>query len=201
MESPLDPWLLRVTDLKQYEYCPRIVYYEHCLPHLRPLTYKMSAGIAAQERVTALEERRSLRTYGVKTGERHFNVTVTSTQLRYTGQIDMVIESLDGGQRQLIPIDFKLSRHKPGRHFQLQLAAYALLLEETWQMPVSQAMLYLIPTKQVIKVPISASLRRKTLQHLATIRQLVEHQAMPAPTPQRSHCLNCEFRRFCNDVV
>jgi CRISPR-associated exonuclease Cas4 len=201
MESPLDPWLLRVTDLKQYEYCPRIVYYEHCLPHLRPLTYKMSAGIAAQERVTALEERRSLRTYGVKTGERHFNVTVTSAGLGYTGQIDMVIESLERGERHLIPIDFKLSRHPPGRHFQLQLGAYALLLEEQWQASVPQAMIYLIPTKQVIKVPISAQLRRKTTQHLAAIRHLVQQQVMPAPTPQRSHCINCEFRRFCNDVV
>lgn len=83
-----EQWLLRVTDLKQYDYCPRVVYYEHCLPKLRPVTYKMTAGIAAQERVTALEERRSLRTYGLTSGERHFNVAVSSAQLGFTGQID-----------------------------------------------------------------------------------------------------------------
>ena len=54
-------WSLRVIDLKQYEYCPRIVYYEYCLPGVRPTTYKMAAGIAAQDRVNTLEERRGLR--------------------------------------------------------------------------------------------------------------------------------------------
>lgn len=196
-----EQWLLRVTDLKQYDYCPRVVYYEHCLPKLRPVTYKMTAGIAAQERVTALEERRSLRTYGLTSGERHFNVTVSSAQLGFTGQIDMVIDTDQSGGRTLIPIDFKLSRHTGGRHFRIQLTAYALLLEEAWQAPVAQGMLYFIPTKRVVPVPITAPLRRTTRRHLAEMRQMIAHQAMPAPTPHRGRCVNCEFRRFCNDVV
>ena len=91
-----DPWFVRVTDLKQYDYCPRIVYYAYCLPAVRPLTYKMEAGLAAQDQTEALEERRSLRAYGVTQGERHFNVTVTSPHLGYTGQIDMVIDTSEG---------------------------------------------------------------------------------------------------------
>ena len=38
-----------VTDLKQYEYCPRIVYYTYCLPLIRPTTFKMEAGVQAHE--------------------------------------------------------------------------------------------------------------------------------------------------------
>ena len=41
--------LFRVVDLKQYVYCPRIVYYHHCLPQVRPVTFKMEAGLAAQD--------------------------------------------------------------------------------------------------------------------------------------------------------
>ena len=200
MESLDDPWFLRVTDLKQYEYCPRVVYYEYCLPGIRPLTYKMEAGIAAQERAEALEERRSLRAYGLNEGVRHFNVTVTSPTLGFTGQIDMVID-IEGSGRRLLPVDFKLSRREPGRHFKLQLAAYALLLEEQWGARVDQGALYLIPLRRAELIAMTTRLRNDARRHLSEIRQMVQSQRMPAPTAQRGRCVNCEFRRFCNDVL
>ncbi|MBK7917055.1 MAG: hypothetical protein IPJ94_12485 [Chloroflexi bacterium] len=40
-----DPFTFRVIDLKQYVYCPRILYYQTVLPDVRPITYKMEAGI------------------------------------------------------------------------------------------------------------------------------------------------------------
>jgi CRISPR-associated exonuclease Cas4 len=203
MDSFLEPWFVRVTDLKQYEYCQRIVYYEYCLPGIRPLTYKMEAGIASQDRVEGLEERRSLRAYGLSEGKRHFNVTVRSTTLGYTGQIDMVIETAaaDGRGRCLLPVDFKLSRREPGRHFKLQLAAYALLLEENWGASVEQGAIYLIPARRAELIPITTRLRNDARRHLEEIRQLVQAQRMPAPTPHRNRCVHCEFRRFCNDVL
>ncbi len=194
-------WLLRVVDLKQYEYCPRVVYYDYCLAGLRPTTYKMAAGMAAQARVNELEERRSLRAYGVKQGERHYHVSVLSEKLGCSGQIDMVIESRDDNQPHLLPIDFKLSRREPGRHFKLQLACYAMMLEDDWGIPVTEGAIYLIPSKRVIKVPITARLRQDAIRDLLTIRHMVTKQNVPPPTRQRSRCVNCEFRRFCNDVV
>ena len=50
--------IFRVTDLKQYFYCPRVVYYAYCLPQVRPVTAKMEAGIEAQ--VEAEERYRNL---------------------------------------------------------------------------------------------------------------------------------------------
>src|SRR5688572_5334969 len=142
--SPLDEqdaWWVRVTDLKQYAYCPRITYYMYCLPHLRPTTYKMQAGIESQERVTSLEERRSLQAYGLTDGERHFHVPVRSTALGCVGQIDMVIETKEGGQHRLIPVDYKLSRRTPDRHFHLQVACYGMMLEEMYGLPVLEGFL------------------------------------------------------------
>jgi len=201
MEESQDAWLLRVIDLKQYEYCPRVVYYDYCLGGMRPTTYKMEAGIAAQERVNGLEERRSLRAYGIKTGERHYHVNVLSEKLGCSGQVDMVIETHDDNRPRLIPVDFKLSRREPGRHFKLQLACYAMMLEDDWGQPVEEGAIYLIPTKKVVKVPITTRLRNDAIRQLLEIRRMVVSQQVPPPTPQRSRCVNCEFRRFCNDVV
>ncbi|MCB0112480.1 MAG: CRISPR-associated protein Cas4 [Caldilineaceae bacterium] len=196
-----DPWYFRVVDLKQHDYCPRVVYYEHCLPGVRPTTYKMQAGIKAQDRVESLEKRRSLRAYDVIEGVRHFNVSVQSAALGLSGQIDLVVETGVGDEMRLIPVDFKLSRRKPGRHFKVQLACYALLLEESRQVPVDTGYLYLIPSRQSIKVDITARLRREVHNQIAEIRQMIAAERMPPPAKHRAQCVNCEFRRFCNDVL
>lgn len=196
-----EEWLLQVTDLKQFAYCPRIVYYRYCLSRVQPMTFKMSAGIEAQERVESLEERRSLRAYGVSDGVRHFNVSVTSVALGLSGQIDLVVETGSGSERRLIPVDFKLSRREPGRHFKLQLACYAMLLEEAWGAPAGEGYIYLIPARRGLSVPITPRLRRDALSQVGQIRQMVLSEQMPEPTKSRSRCVDCEYRRFCNDVL
>lgn len=194
-------WELRVTDLKQYAYCPRVVHYDYCMPRLRPVTYKMSAGIDAQAHVSELEERRSLRAYGLSQGERRYHVTVRSASLGCTGQIDMVIETAEGGVTRLIPVDFKLSRQKMGRHYHLQLACYGMMLEETYGLPAPVGFLYQIPLRRAERVELNARLRAEVRRKLAEIRAMIVAQRMPAPTANRSQCVDCEFRRFCNDVL
>jgi len=196
-----DPWLVRVTDLKQYAYCPRVVYYQYCLPGVRPTTYKMQAGIDAQDRVEELEKRRSLREYGLEEGERHFNIALTSVRLGCTAQVDLVVETGTGKERRLLPVDFKMSRREPGRHFRLQLACYGMMLEEAWQAPAQEGVIYLIPVKRALRVKLDKRLRAETEETLATIRTMVAQERMPLPTPQRSRCVDCEFRRFCNDTL
>ncbi len=196
-----DGWLLRVTDFRQYAYCRRVVYFEYCLPGLRPTTYKMEAGIAAQEKVVEREERRSLRAYGLRSGTRHFDVRLTSSALRCTGQADMVIETDESGAHRLIPVDFKLSRRQPGVHFRLQLACYALMLEENWGLPAPEGYIYLTPLKEAVRVAITKRLCNQAVSLVEEMRLMVEEARMPAATAKRGQCVNCEFRRFCGDVV
>ena len=192
------PW--RVTDLKQYSYCARILYYYTCLPRVRPTTYKMEASLEAHTAAEGLEQRRSLRSYGVKSGERQFSVSLVSERLGMRGQVDMVIETGSGGQRELIPVDYKLS-DKAAEHFQLQLAAYAVMLEDTWGEVVKRGFLYLIPLRQAREVRITCRLRSALDEALTAMNGMLLREEMPPPTRHRAKCVACEFHRFCNDVV
>ena len=116
-------FIFRVTDLKQYSYCPRILYYHTTLPQVRPLTYKMTAGIQAHHEAAGREKRRSLRTYGLKDGRRFFDVPVVNVGLMLSGEVDMVIETAD----ELIPVDYKQAK-RIGKHYKLQLMGYGRLL-------------------------------------------------------------------------
>ena len=194
---------LEVTDLKQYAYCPRIVYYRYVLPQVRPLTYKMEAGIAVHHDEIEREERRSLRPYGLTTGERFFDVHLWSDELGVRGRLDMAIAVPERAapDAELVPVEYKLSERTPGRHFKVQLAMYALLLEEAWKLPVRRGFIYLIPTRQATAVPITPALRRQALVQIDAIRTMVANEAMPEPPASRRPCISCEFRRFCNDVL
>lgn len=196
-------WLLEVTDLKQYTYCPRIVYYRYCLPSIRPTTVLMDEGIRQHLEEEDREVRRSLRHYQIQEGERSFHLTLQSETLGLVARIDLAIAtpSRTAVDAEAIVVEYKYSEQKAGTHFKLQLAAYALLLEEAWNLSVKRGFVYSIPLKSAEAVPITPALRKKVLQVIAQIRHLIERQEMPEPPTSQARCVSCEFRRFCNDVV
>jgi len=194
---------LEVTDLKQWRYCPRVVWYRYCLPTIRPITDLMRHGIAHHRDEEGREERRSLRAYGLEVGERHFDVALQSEQLGLRGRIDLVIAVPEQGGRpaEAVVVEYKDSERQAGPHFRLQLAAYALLVEEAWGMPVHTGWVYHIPLRRAERVPITAVLRRQVHTITRAIQAVIGTEAMPAAPASRRPCVNCEFRRFCNDVV
>jgi CRISPR-associated exonuclease Cas4 len=187
---------LPVSDFKQWVYCPRVWFYAHCLSDIRPTTASMAAGTQAGRDEEGREERRSLRPYGLAAGEREFGVRVRSAVLRLRGEVDMVITTPD----EVIPVDYKLSE-RAGDHFQLQLAAYGAMLEELRGKPVRRGFLYLIDARRAHEVAFTGRVRKLLENALAEMRFAMQHEAMPEPTKQRSKCVSCEFRRFCNDVL
>ncbi|MCI0575416.1 MAG: CRISPR-associated protein Cas4 [Chloroflexi bacterium] len=194
-----EPFTFRVTDLKQHVYCPRILYYHTVLPAVRPVTYKMEAGLEAHSAAEGRERRRSLRTYGLAEGTRYFNVALYSAELGLSGELDMLIET----EEELIPVDYKAAARE-GQHFRLQLMAYGRLLEVAWAgrgKPVRRGFLYYLPGRKAVEVHFSSALRRQLALALIQMKRVAQEQLFPPPAKQLSRCVDCEFRRFCNDVL
>jgi CRISPR-associated exonuclease Cas4 len=187
---------LTVTDLKQWAYCPRIPFYRYVLPVERPVTYKMERGKAVQAAVEALERRRGFRAYGMKDGERLFGVWLRSERLGLSGKLDLLIRT----PAACYPVDFKDTEGGLRRNHRVQLAAYALLVEETFRRPAPQGFLYLVPRKEVVAVPIAEPERAAVVQMLAEIRQMISREELPEPTAVRARCLTCEYQNYCADI-
>jgi len=189
---------VRATDLKQFIYCPRVFYYQACLPRVRPVTFKMEEGARAGRSEVGKEERRSLRAYGIKEAAREFDVPLRSKRLGVRGEVDMVITVAETGE--VIPVDYKLSKIA-GNHFQMQVAVYGMMLEEMRNVRVTRGFLYEIPLKRAEEVTLDMALRRKADKALERMREILETEQMPPPVRNVAKCVTCEFRRFCNDVV
>jgi CRISPR-associated exonuclease Cas4 len=192
-----------VTDLKQWSYCPRLLYYRYCLPEVRPITDLMEAGIRSHADETGREERRSLRTYGMSEGERSFDVVLHSDSLGLRGRLDLaiVVPNRADPRAEAIVVEYKDSEKAAGAHFKMQLAAYALLLEEAWKLQVRRGFIYSIPLRKAEAISITPTLRRNVQQQVAAMHKAIAGELMPPAPTNRRPCVSCEFRRFCNDVV
>lgn len=195
--------LLEVTDLKQWCHCPRIVFYRYCLPRIRPITGKMEEGILRHHEEPEREERRSLRSYGLTEGERHFDVVLRSPTLGLSGRLDLLIitPGKDAPGAEGIIVEYKLSDRKPGPHVKLQLAAYALLVETLWNIPVQRGFLYLLPLRRAEPIALNSRLKNRVRETILAIRAMIEGEVLPPPPVHQAICVSCEFRRFCNDVL
>lgn len=188
---------LTVSDVKQFYYCPRVVFYSYCLHSIkRPTTYKMQEGNLEHDAVTEKEGRRSLKAYGLKEGERKFNVHLHSDRLALTGKLDMAIIT----HGEIIPVDFKNTAGRAGLNHKYQLTGYALLVEDRWLKPVRRGFIYLIPQKKAQEIMITDNMRVFFKQTLSKIREIINKEALPPPARRQSHCIDCEFLNFCNDI-
>ena len=186
---------MTITTLKQYTYCPRVVYYESCTPDIRPRTYKMEAGGEAHERERERAARRTLFAYHVPEGNRHFDLRMRSAEMGLVGILDEAVITPD----QVIVVDYKMSRFV-GENHEIQLTAYAMLAEETFSLPVHAGYIYLLNTKRFEKVVIDEAFRNSVRETINRINRIRFEEYMPPPVQQRKKCGACEFRRLCNDV-
>ena len=188
---------IRVSDIKQYFYCPRVVYHTYYTPVVRPTTHPMQIGAVQHEVLSVLERRRTLSRYGLDTGSRQFHISLHAESLGLSGVLDLLIQTED----EAFPVEFKSTTQRLNLNAKYQLTAYALMVEECLGKSVSQGFIYRIPTQRITAVPISETLRRRTLDAIKQIRRMLSDEWMPPPTPQRGKCVECEFRRFCADVL
>jgi CRISPR-associated exonuclease Cas4 len=187
--------VLTSTDLKQYTYCPRVIYFEACTPGIRPTTYKMKAGNDAHDRERERAARRTFHAYQIVEGERHFDVRLRSTALGLSGLIDEIVITED----EVIVVDYKLSSWTGDNHL-VQLAAYAIMAEEVYQRPAHRGFVYLMKTRQFNECPVTPALRNSVIDTIHHIRRIRLYEQMPPPIDNRNKCAGCEFRRFCGDV-
>ena len=187
---------LRVNDLKQYAYCPRIVFYQYTMPVQRKPTFKMEHGKAVEAIIEKLESRRKLREYGLADGTREFQVWLSSQRLGLSGRLDLMITTSQGA----FPVDFKDTLDRVHHNHHVQLCAYALLIEDVLAQPVPAGFVYRVPRDDVVVVEITTELREETHRYIQAIRQMIVQERMPPLTARRARCTDCEYRNYCGDV-
>lgn len=187
-------------------------------------TGKMALGREAERALASFERRRTARRFGLERAERRFNVVVDSKRLGVRGVCDVVLDvppevshwpTLPSGttgiipvelrkQRRLFPVEVKRTEGGVALHHAVQLAGYAMALEEQEDLPegtIERGFLYLLPAERVVPIRITAELRAAFERSLHGIRTMLQEESFPSPTRHRGFCPQCEYVNFCGDVL
>jgi CRISPR-associated exonuclease Cas4 len=185
-----------VTELRQWAYCPRVVYYHLTMPGAGRSTYKMQEGLRAQELFESLEMRRTLREYGLSNAERQFGVRLNDPVSGLSGKLDLLLR----GEGTAAVVDFKLTSGGVEDNHRIQLAGYAILVEGVLGLAVETTFLFRIPDDKVFAVPVTGELRERVAGYVDAIRRMRQNEVLPEPTPVRARCVECEYANYCGDV-
>lgn len=188
--------ILNVTDIKQYIYCPRIIYYTYCQPVQKKNTFKMDFGSEMHDIVDILEKRRTLKRYNLEKGTKIFKHKVYSGKLGLSGKLDMLIKT----EKELVPIEMKYTQNKPGINHKYQLAAYMLLLEEVYNCSIRRGIIHIIPDKCSYYYKNTDILRNKVLEIIELIRKMIINEKYPDKPESWRKCKDCEYKNYCGDV-
>ena len=188
------PYSIPVNLIRQWCYCPRVVYYME----LTDIAFHRPVWVGQGERFHRVEEklwqRRNLSRFNLRSGKTHHNLTVRSAALGLHGIVDMAVETDEA----VYAVEFKLSANNGKRGDQLQLAAYAMLLEEYFSKPSTAG--FLVGKGKVLHtIDIDADKRRMVVEVADTIRRMLRRGRKPESSATVAQCCACEYVNFCND--
>lgn len=195
-DSTSDGDYLDASDLTQYYYCKRKVFFLKVAGVPAPTRRKMAAGKEEQEQeYRRLLERKDL--FGIpreQVLEAKPKVYLVSQRLRLKGVVDLLLVLKDG---QAVPVEFKytdeteltLSRRK-------QLTAYIVLCEEALGKKCPYGILYFTQQNLTLKVTPTEGDRAAIARDLEEIWRMFATETLPRRAPEWK-CGYCEVKRYC----
>lgn len=185
-----------VSDLKQWVYCPRIVYFHHLMSGGAKPTWKMEEGKLAEDMFERLEVRRRLEKYQLAGATRRFRVWLRDEDMGLSGKADLLLCNPE----EVCVVDFKLTSGEPGLNHRMQVTAYSMLAERALGLAARRAFVYRIPDSRLFELDVNEADREMVWKAMAGIRRMCDLQELPEATSVRRRCVECEYQNFCADI-
>ncbi len=192
-----EPLLITPTELRQWQYCPRVVFFERCTPVKRRETVLMTHGREKHQTELVKEQRRTLSRYELTEGERRYDVRLSSASLSLNGELDLLI--VDG--KVAYPVEFKHTQRPPDPGHKLQLCAYALLVESELGLSCPHGYWHSSRTRQTYTITFDTRLKNRTRKTIEEVCAFIQQEKCPPPTSNTVKCLECELKNFCGDTL
>lgn len=185
----MDEYLLSISALSHYRYCPRrcaLVHIEQIWEENRftaegrVLHERVDSGVAEQRRGTRYER----------------GVLLLSQRYRLTGKMDL-LEIEQGDPPRYFPVEYKRSKPKVEDWDRIQLCAQALCIEEMRHVQVSEGAIWYWEVRKREPVVIDDDLRDATVAVIEGAHALLASGKTPPPTEDKKRCRACSLVDLC----
>lgn len=215
-ESREDKWLRRkqklpisdiaedfvsVTDIKQYIYCPRIVYFDRVL-HATPIFgSQQEDSKELHEDYVKKELRRKDAVYYSPEfvgAEKLLFVSFSSSTLGLQGNVDCMIKTASG---EYVPVEYKNMNSDKGRicmQHKYQLVGYAMLIEDSFKTVVKRGFVNYIPETLILQFEITPTMKSYVKRVLGHIKRIIRDEELPPIRVAKHKCAGgCGHKQTC----
>ncbi len=121
---------------------------------------------------------------------------IASFRYGITGICDVVEIDDDSGNRNILPIEYKVGAPKRDRSDDVQLCAQALCLEEMMDCTIRHGAFFYGKTRRRLLIELDDALRAETLETIAAVRAMLQSGQLP-PARYEPKCLSCSLLDLC----
>jgi CRISPR-associated exonuclease Cas4 len=187
---------LTATDLMNYHYCPRILYFVHTLKKPQFTTKKEYKGREKE----GIFQSNAKRTKVVKTYPKLpkiFKVNLVSENLGIKTIADSIM--IDKEKNEAYPIQAKFSFRPRAiyRGQKAQLSMEALLIEDQLGYKVPYGFIKFLRSGDLVKVNISDKDKLEVMSTFGKIFRIMSSETLPNRTKYRKRCQDCCFKKIC----
>lgn len=188
--------MIPVSLIRQYHFCPRIVYFA-LLTDIKPIyPQHVAFGLAYHEVQERLSKHRKFKKLGIEIEEILLNQFLEDTQLGIYGKVDLALLTPD----EIVPVEFKyIQAKKPSYAHILQLYGYGRLLEVACKKPVKRLVIIHSNNVKLFNIEVTSKIEDDFLKTVTKIKTIVDNAILPDSSASDAKCLQCEYLNFCDD--
>lgn len=183
------------SEIIQYLYCPRFIYFEHVLgiPQFEEKSYKAMRGRHLHDDKKRMNKDYLRKKLGVV--KKYQEQYLTNNILR--GKVDEVLLLNDGTAA---PLDYKFAQYKDRvfNTYKTQLACYAWLIEDNFDKKVTRG--YLVYTRsksKLVEIPLDEEFKKSVREQAESIIEIISENRFPKATRYKKRCTGCTYRNIC----
>ncbi len=189
--------MITPSDIIEYCYCPRFVYFMHCLKisQNEERRFKVQAGREIHQRKLVRNRGYLRKKLGCVLKED--DVYLASARLKVRGRVDEVL-ALDDDS--LAPLDYKFAEYQGTvyKTMQMQTIIYAGLIMERYEKKVNRGFLCFVRSaNRVVEVPVTADGLREAWKVVENIFSIIYRDYFPRKTDSRRKCADCTYKNIC----
>jgi len=193
----MEPIQINVSDVMEYLFCPRFIYYQYCLtiPQHEEKRFKVLKGRELHESKTKFNKDYLRKKLGCTS--REDEVFLSSEKYCIKGKVDQVLFLDDGSAA---PFDYKFAKFHETlfKTHRFQLILYGLMIREIYNVPVNRGFVcYKRSNNLVQRVDFRESDFKKAIEAINDILEIMQKGIYPKKTSSSMKCVDCCYRRIC----
>jgi CRISPR-associated exonuclease Cas4 len=191
---------ITATDLLEFLYCPRFTFFERYLmiPEHQEKRFKVLKGRSVHEDKAKINPDYLRKKIGCIRREKSVHL---SSRIGIRGIIDEILFLSDGTAA---PLDYKFAEYKDKtfKNHRFQLAFYAQLIKENYNLPVSNGFIvYTRSQNKMIEVPITEHMLEDLKKIVLQILDVIQKGIYPEPTRYKARCADCCYGNLCEQNI